>query len=56
MVVELNCNLLENIYGDMVVLCGPTPLHRGIITIRGYFTGKILQSMIDLQKPQNFPP
>ena len=32
-VVELNCNLLENNHGCMVVLCGQTVLPRGIITI-----------------------
>ena len=30
---RMNCNLLENIHGCMVVLCGQTLLHSGIIAI-----------------------
>lgn len=29
---EMNCNLLEKILSCMVVLCGQTLLHKGIIT------------------------
>ena len=29
--VEVNCNSLDNVHGYMVVLCGQTLLHRGII-------------------------
>ena len=32
-VVEMNCNLLENICSCMAVLCGQTLLHRSIITV-----------------------
>ena len=32
-VVELNCNLLENIRGCTIVLCGQILLHRGTIAI-----------------------
>ena len=32
-VVELKCNSLENIHGRMVILCGHTILHGGIIAI-----------------------
>ena len=32
-VVELKCNSLENIHGCMVILCGQTLLHGGIIAI-----------------------
>ena len=32
-VIEVNCNSLENICGCMVVLCGQILLHKGIIAI-----------------------
>ena len=32
-VVEMNCNSLENVHGCMVILCGQTLLHSGIIAI-----------------------
>ena len=31
MIEEMNCNLLENICGCMVALCGQSLLHKGII-------------------------
>ena len=49
-IVELNCNLLENIHGCMVVLC--TKLY--CIVHHQYFIGKVLQLLIGLLKPQNF--
>ena len=47
MVVKMNCNSLENICGCIVVLCIAQGHYH-------YFTGIVLQLLINLRKPQNF--
>ena len=52
-VVEMNCNLLKNICGCMVILCGQIQLHRGNITI-SLEKFRCYQSI--LENCETFPP
>ena len=51
MVVELKCNLLENICCYMIVLCGQILFAQGHYY---YFTGEVSQLPINPWKPWNF--